>query len=457
MATGVRSEVNPIEPGSALEGRAVTVLEIDSIATGGDGVGRDTTGRVVFVPGTAPGDRVRVRIVDARKRWARAELVEIQQPGPGRREPPCPLYGECGGCALQHLEIEAQREAKRTIIREALKRIGGITLDLAPIASAGKEFGYRNRVTLTLRRGPEGVRMGYRERRDPAAVLDVADCPLAEEPVRRALRELRTDWGNGARHLPDGQELKITIRCTEDGDVGLHVRGGDPGHPGDPDAVASSVTALASYVWTRDDGTRQVLAGSASLTDRWQGTRFELAPESFLQVNRDVSRLMDGTLDEWVGPRRGVRIADLYAGAGARAIRWAREGASVTAVESDPEAVESGLKAAAAEGLQLEFIASRVESAAESYANADIIVVNPPRAGLSDAVVDTLLTPRPARGLAYVSCDPATLGRDLSRLSGVWHPAVVRGCDAFPQTAHVETLVWMERGGYEGSRETEAA
>ena len=118
---------------------------------------------------------------------------------------------------------------------------------------------------------------------------------------------------------------------------------------------------------------------------------------------------------------------------------------------------ESGLKAAAAEGLQLEFIASRVESAADSYANADIIVVNPPRAGLSDAVVDTLLTPRPARGLAYVSCDPATLGRDLSRLSGVWHPAVVRGFDAFPQTAHVETLVWMERGAFEGSGETEAA
>jgi 23S rRNA (uracil1939-C5)-methyltransferase len=198
------------------------------------------------------------------------------------------------------------------------------------------------------------------------------------------------------------------------------------------------------------------LAGSESLSDRWQGTRFELGPDSFLQVNRQVSRSMDRTLDEWVGPRRGVRIADLYAGVGARSIRWAREGAVVTAVESDPASVASGREAAASEGLELSFVAARVESVPESFSNADVIVVNPPRAGLSGAVVESLSGPGPARGLAYISCDPATLARDLARLAPAWSPLAVRGFDAFPQTAHVETLVWLQRAGTAATIETEA-
>jgi 23S rRNA (uracil1939-C5)-methyltransferase len=312
-------------------------------------------------------------------------------------------------------------------------------------------------VTLALCRGPDGVRFGYHDRLDAAEVLDVDDCPLAEDPVREALRELRGNWGVEACHLPPGQNLKATIRCAESGAVGLHVRGGTPLQPGKPDAIAASVASLDSYVRTCDDGTRQVLAGSEHLVDRWQGTRFELGPESFLQVNREVSRSMDRALDDWVGSRHGLHIADLYAGVGARAIRWAREGARVTAVESDQEAVESGRQAASAEGLQVEFLATRVESAAESFANAEILVVNPPRAGLSRAVVESLRTSGRARGLAYVSCDPATLARDLSRLAAVWHPVEVMGFDAFPQTAHVETLAWLERVAPEGSEQTEAA
>ncbi|MEJ2482315.1 MAG: TRAM domain-containing protein, partial [Gemmatimonadota bacterium] len=447
MATGIRSEVRAIEPDARSEAEARLDLEITSIAAGGAGVGRDSEGRVVFVPRTAPGDRVRVRITAARKRWARAELVEIRHPGPGRREPPCPLYARCGGCALQHLEIDHQRRAKQTIIEDALRRIGGLEVEVPAISAAGREFEYRNRLTFTMRRTPGDVRMGYRERLDPASVLDVHDCPLAEEPVRKALREIRRHWGVNAERLPAGKDLKVTLRCADGGDTGLHVRGGTSGADGDPKAIASAVRSLTSYVHTCDDGARNVLAGSRRLADRWQGTRFELEPDSFLQVNRAVSRRMDRTLDDWVGPRSDRRIADLYAGVGARAIRWAREGARVTAVESDAESVLSGIRAAAAEGLHIEFRAERVESVPDSFADAEIIVVNPPRAGLTNAVANSLVAAPAPRRLAYVSCDPATLGRDLARLSPVWHPVEVRGFDAFPQTAHVETLVWLERKG----------
>ncbi|MGW8282407.1 MAG: class I SAM-dependent RNA methyltransferase, partial [Gemmatimonadota bacterium] len=154
-------------------------FEIESLATGGEGVGRGRDGRVVFVPRTAPGDLVRARLRVVRKRWARGELVDLLVPGRGRREPPCPLYDRCGGCALQHLSIEAQRDSKRRIVSDALLRIGGVDLTLPQLEFAGSELGYRNRVTMTVRRMADGVTAGYRAFDDPDEVVDIPDCLLA--------------------------------------------------------------------------------------------------------------------------------------------------------------------------------------------------------------------------------------------------------------------------------------
>ena len=444
MATGVRPAVTvptfpPREaPGSVLE------LDVDSLATGGEGVARDATGRVVFLPRTAPGDRVRAQVTSSRKRWARAEVVELLKAGPGRRVAPCPAYELCGGCALQHLEIRTQREEKRRIVKETLRRIGRVDVDLPGVAHAGPEFEYRNRIALTLRRAEEGVRLGFRSRLDPGNVVDVDDCLIAEPAVRRGLADLRACWEDDASNLPEGEELKVTIRSAADGAVAVHVEGGEQGRVGRPDVVASSVARLISYVHTDAGGRRAVLAGSGSFQDRWQGTRFDLGPGTFLQVNRVVSTAMDRQLDEFVGPRRGRSFADLYAGVGARSLRWAREGARVKAVESDQEAVAAGRAAAAAGGLDVEFFGAPVESVPDSYRDAEIIVVNPPRAGLSESVRGRIVASTAARGLAYVSCDPATLARDLALLSTGWTPVAVRVFDAFPQTSHVETMVWME-------------
>lgn len=445
MATGVRPAVTertfpPTEgPGSILD------LDVDSLATGGEGVARAPEGRVVFLPRTAPGDRVRARVISSRKRWARAEVVEVLKAGPGRRAAPCPAYGQCGGCALQHLEIGTQRDEKRRIVRETLRRIGRVDVELPAVSYAGPEFEYRNRIALTLRRTEDGVRLGFRSRLDPVSVVDVEDCLLAEPAVRRGLADLRACWGVDAANLPEGEELKVTIRSAADGAVALHVAGGVQGRDGRPEVVAGSVSGLVSYVHTDAEGKRSLLAGSATFQDRWQGTRFDLGPATFLQVNRTISAAMDRQLDEFVGSRRGRFFADLYAGVGARALRWAREGARVHAVESDQEAVAAGRAAAAAEGLNVEFFAAPVEAVPESYLNAEIIVVNPPRAGLSEQVSGRIANSAAARGVAYVSCDPATLARDLAVLSTGWTPVSARAFDAFPQTSHVETIVWLER------------
>jgi 23S rRNA (uracil1939-C5)-methyltransferase len=416
-------------------------LVVDGIATGGDGVGRDPGGRVVFVPRTAPGDRVRVRLETVRPRWARGSVVELLAPGPDRRPAPCPAYDRCGGCDLQHLPSAVQREARRGIVRDTLRRIGGAELDVPPVVPAPEELGYRNRVRFTLRRDAAGTRAGFREIGRPDAIADLEDCPLAEQPIRRAWRALRAAWGEGARALPAGEELELTLRSSAAGALALHVCGGDPESPGSPSALAAAVPGLASYTWEDAGGGHRLLAGVPELEDVWQGIRFRLGPEAFLQANREVSARIDAFLEELVGDLRGRRVADLYAGVGARSIRWAAAGAVVTAVESNPAACAAGRRAAEEAGAEVRFVEGRVERHPLIAREADVVVVNPPRTGLASVAASALAGEGRARRLVYVSCDPATLARDLTRLAPRWSPAELLGFDAFPQTGHVETVV----------------
>jgi 23S rRNA (uracil1939-C5)-methyltransferase len=192
------------------------------------------------------------------------------------------------------------------------------------------------------------------------------------------------------------------------------------------------------------NGSLAHLAGAKTLEDRWQGIQFDLPADVFLQVNRTVSAAMDAWLDERAGNVDGMSILDLYAGVGARAIRWAGQGARVTACEVSGAAVDAGTAAAASVGAEVAFVADRVEQRIAYLLPADLVVVNPPRAGLSRLVSRALVSGE-ARSLAYVSCDPATLARDLARLASGWEVREVQPFDAFPQTAHVETIVWLDR------------
>jgi len=184
--------------------------------------------------------------------------------------------------------------------------------------------------------------------------------------------------------------------------------------------------------------------GQETLLDRWQGIEFDLPADVFLQVNRRVSAEMDRWLEERVGDLRGNSVLDLYSGVGARAIRWATFGARVTACEVNRRAVAACRQAAATAGAELAVDVGRVETRISGLLPADLIVVNPPRAGLSTRVAGALVSGS-GRRLAYVSCDPATLARDLGRLQAAWKLVSVQPFDAFPQTAHVETIAWLHR------------
>lgn len=446
----------------------IVELTIDAIAAGGDGVGRDTDGRAVFVPLTAPGDWVRAEVVTAKQRWARARMVELLEPAADRRDAPCPVFGECGGCRLQHLPWSRQAAAKRTVVRAALRRIGGLDVDVADTIRAGEPLSYRNRVTLTVRPGRlelDGdvpVRAGFHGLHSPGQVIDCPNCLLAEPAVQAAWEAL-APWDCLPEAVGEQAELRVTIRASASGNVALLVEGGSAA--GNRDELCDRLPQLESYLWIDDEGIRCQLAGRATFAEEWQGIRFQLDPTVFLQVNRAAAAAMDDWLDARIEAefdlatrqesRRedmeslgrdlmgGLRVADLYAGVGARAIRWARNGADVATCEVDPLACDASRAAARRQAGSIDIRQGQVEDHVE-LTSTDLVIVNPPRAGLSERVRGALAA-GPARAVAYVSCDPATLARDLKPMTGAYEVAAVQPFDAFPQTAHVETIVWLRR------------
>ncbi|TFG62941.1 MAG: class I SAM-dependent RNA methyltransferase, partial [Gemmatimonadales bacterium] len=397
-------------------------------------------GRVVFVPLTAPGDRIRAVIVTSKPRWARGIAREILTESERRRKAPCPIFGVCGGCRLQHLPEAQQAEAKRRIIQDSLRRIGGIQCEVAVPIRAGPDLGYRNRIALTARRSD----VGYRGLYDPRAIIPTTDCLLAEPPIRGVVHGLSSGEG-----LPTGGELRITIRASATERTALLVEGGT--EPGTPDSVAGRLDGLESYWWRDDAGIMHLLAGSATFHETWQGLDFELPPGVFLQCNREVSAAMDTWLDDRLGLPSGRSIVDLYSGIGARAIRWALNGGNVSACEEDATACDACDAAAQTAGARLRVVRGRVENQLSLLEGAEFVAVNPPRTGLGNSVRDALAA-APVPYLAYISCDSATLARDLKVLAPSYDILEVQPFDAFPQTAHIETIVWMVASG-SGNRE----
>ena len=412
-------------------------LRITSIAAGGAGVGRDDGGRAVFVHRTAPGELVDVHIVEEKARWARGTLNRIVEPSADRRTAPCRFYARCGGCTLEHLEYDAQLRAKAGIVADALSRIGGLAVTPPEVIASPSEFHYRNRMSFTLVRLRSGdVLAGFHQLERPDRVLDIDETCLMPEPgVATTWGQLRSAWGDGAERLPSGVRLRITLRATAAGRTSLLIQGGFSG--GRPDELLARVPSLAA-IWhqPQPDDAPVLLAGEEDLAETWQDEELTLGGAVFLQVNRGAAALLDRYVMELAGDVSGRVVVDAYCGVGMHARRLARQGARVRGIELDPHAVSEARRAVPG-GV---FAAARVEDALAGMLPADLVVLNPPRAGIDAAAAAALLDAPPAR-IIYVSCDPATLARDLKRLAAAFSLRSVRCFDLFPQTAHVETVV----------------
>jgi 23S rRNA (uracil1939-C5)-methyltransferase len=439
-----------------MTGEAVEV-SIDAIAAGGAGVGRLPEGRVVFVARTAPGDRALVRLTFTRNRWAKGELLRILEPGPGRVEPLCPHYGGCGGCALQHLEGARQLEARGKWVHDALERIGRLT-DLPPVEliPAPDPFYYRNRASFTLRRlgvrGPGGAKVvaGFHALNRPDRLVDVGvdaegACRLLEPALADLWLALRRGWGPDAQRLPSGAELRLTLRGLAEGGGILLVEGGRG--PGRPEALLEAVPGLRA-LWSSppptipggESGAPRLLAGDPEPLESWFGESLPIRPGAFLQVNRRGAEALHSLALEALGIEPGDRVLDLYAGFGVYGRAAARAGALAIGVEQDAGAVAMG-EARPVEGFEL--VEDAVEQALPGLLPAHRVLLNPPRGGTREGVMEALAASPPKR-LVYVSCDPATLARDLQRLGPGFQLRRIQAFDLFPQTAHIETVVTLE-------------
>jgi len=412
-------------------------LRISGIAAGGAGVGRDAGGRAVFVHRTAPGELVRARLIDEKPRWARAGLERVLESSPDRRDAPCRFYARCGGCTLEHLSYEAQLSAKAVIVVDALARIGGIAIDPPAVVASPAELRYRNRVSFSLVRLRDGsVRAGFHELERPDRVIDIDETCLMPEPaVAAAWGELRQVWGRGAARLPSGTRLRLTLRATAAGRTSLLVQGGYSA--GRPDELLVRVASLDS-IWHQPQPADSpvLLAGASAVSESWHGAELSLGGAMFLQVNRGAASLLDEHVMHLAGDVSGRTVVDAYCGVGLHARRLARLGARVRGIELDAQAVQEAQRGAPA----AVFTAARVEDALPAALPADLVVLNPPRAGVSAEVVAALLAEPPSR-IIYISCDPATLARDLKRLAPTFRVRSIRCFDLFPQTAHIESVV----------------
>jgi len=401
-------------------------VAIDSIAAGGDGVGRND-GMVVFVPRSAPGDLVTARLI-GKKRFARGAILQIDTPSRDRVEPVCRHYvvDRCGGCQLQHLAYPAQLLAKATIIRDGLTRIGKRAVDPPLVEASPAEWRYRTKLTLAIRNLPRGWVVGLHPFDDPAAVFPLEDCPITDERVVAVWRSVFAS----AALLPADAE-RGSVRVADDGAITVVIEGGQQW----PDGLRffNALPEIGSLWWKPEKQAREMVANRGVAA----------AGASFSQVNSQMAATLRAYVLERVRRHAPTTIVDAYAGSGATAVPLAAGGMTVTAIELDPHASDA-CAGRLPQGSRA--LTGRVEDLLPGALPADVVLLNPPRTGLADEVPATLesATPRP-RAVFYVSCNPATLGRDVARMPG-YRIETVRGFDMFPQTAHVETVCELVPG-----------
>jgi len=402
------------------------IVNITSLAFGGDGVARTDDGCVVFVPFTAPGDEVEIAITEQKKSFARGQLVRVITPGPGRTTPVCRHFGRCGGCAYQHLTYEAEFAAKQSQLRESLERLGGFR-DLPPqipATPAPEMYGYRNKLQLAPGK-PELTDNGYHLtygyiQTDNETFFTVKECPLVKPEINRCLpKAIHSPWGRqNAKKKPAPDDL--TIRADAAGNC--HFFFG---------------RAPMNYPW---------------LHESLLGQDVQVPLGSFWQINPPVAEKLLAQVNVWASESRCTTLIDAYCGAGAFSL-------SLTAPFSERILIESDRQASAAanlnhqnRGLGCFVVSGLAEKAlpkqlAKTIPDKTLVILDPPRGGCLPPVLNALVQKRPA-GLIYVSCNPTTLARDLRQLckDGTYAIAEIAMFDMFPRTAHFETAVRMQLG-----------
>ena len=442
-------------------------LRIERMGNGAEAVGRLASGKTVFVAGGAPGDAVRVEVVEEKASFARARIVAVEEPSPLRAEPRCPHGDACGGCPWQHLSYEAQLEAKRANVVGALvhtARLEAVRAEdlVRPCLPSKRQWGYRNKLELGAARAENGEFLLGFHREGTHEIATPAVCPLAHDAVAKAPKALR-----GALRFAQGSAdlgiFRVGVRHsvrTRETEIALWTKPGAFPRAHVAKTLKSALKATSIVRVLADPGRARKIKGVETLDGKgcWgeelADARFLTSAPSFFQVNTAQAEKLAAEVVEGLGGRMGeegpegldgLLVADLYAGGGAFSVPLARAGADVIAIEAAGSSVRDLRRNAEMNGVDIEVVGGDAARELPEMGELDALVVDPPRAGLADGVAESIAEAAPAR-VAYVSCNPATWARDVARFEqNGYRLARAQPVDLFPQTHHVEVASLFER------------
>lgn len=490
----VKGGITPLRKGEIKE------VKIESLAVGGEGVSKDFP-IPIFINRVAPGDRVEVEIFDVRKTFARGRVVRVLTHGPHRVDPPCPMFKVCGGCQLQHISYSNQLELKHNFVEQAFKHIGGLEAEkILPTLRAADDLHYRNKVQFPVKQPKNSDRIlaGY-YKQDSHELVNIKFCPVQPEILDRVLDEAKTlcEFRRitaydevthlgvlrhiAARHSLAHNQILVTFVCNVKNDdltssfgkvlkekmlliadelmtevpqvvgVGINLNS----------AVGNRIMSENTVTLRGVDRLEEVLATKREeMPERLrEGIKYQLSATSFFQVNTMQAvalfeQVYDGVKAGSIGDEPVDLIIDAYAGVGAIALWLAPMAKRVIAIEEHPAAVEDGIKNAELNNIEnIEFKKASVEEALldclKNGVCPNVVVVDPPRKGLTDEARSALIQLAPSK-IVYVSCNPATLARDLKifesgEFGAAYRVLQVQPVDLFPHTHHIESVTVLQK------------
>jgi 23S rRNA (uracil1939-C5)-methyltransferase len=441
-------------------------LKIDSLAYGGNGVAR-LNGFVVFVKRGLPGDTVRARVTKVKRNHAEALAVEVVEAGAPRAPAPCKHYPECGGCKFQDLAYEAQSEAKHEQVADALRRIGGIPAPpLEEIVPAKSPFHYRNKLEYSFTQTEDGPALGFHLAGRWDAVFDVEYCWLTTD-LGNAIREAVDAWARAERLEAYHQEehtgylRHLVVREGRNTGQVLVQLVTAAGERFDREQLVEELRRfpeIRSIHWAVNDSAAEVtnlpttlLWGEEWIEEELCGLRFRVRPNAFLQTNTEMAEVLYGLAVDFAGLTGEETVYDLYCGIGTIGLTMASHALTVWGIDVSEESIACALENADLNGvMNAAFYAGEVGQAVEELRDRagvpDVVVVDPPRAGLSGKAVRRIGRMEP-RKIVYVSCNPTTLASNVKELARDWGYRLdrARPVDMFPHTPHIETVALLTR------------
>jgi 23S rRNA (uracil1939-C5)-methyltransferase len=433
-------------------------IRLETLANGGDAIGHHL-GQTVFVPYGVPGDRVRAVTFDDRRTYARASILEILEPSPLRVKAPCQYFGDCGSCQWQMMEYRTQLDHKKNIVAEVLRKVGKIEPPEISLINGKQHFNYRNKAQYPVSAENRSMRIGY-YRQASHKLVPIDNCLILKEQLNKTYTHVRNVIQKSGiipydENNHKGSLRHLVLRCNGIGEAGLTIVTSGDGIEQQVTEELLTFPALRS-VWVNINARKgntilgdkwKHLGGEDYLVDRIGTVRYRLSPGSFWQVNQEVAEAAYRQLALGLGLQGKEVLVDLYCGVGAMTLQLAGLCENVIGIEISKKAVEDAGINAELNGIgNAVFMAGSAGDMLAQIDKTQVLVADPPRSGLEMSVIGHIERLKPDK-IGYLSCDSATLARDISRLVPIgYRIKQIWLADMFPQTYHVETLVILERG-----------